>query len=81
VAQLIGVRASDMKWHLITFVGVEYKFSQISNEQIIMGGFTCDVLAVKICKLFELDFQNLLVLLQVISLDMCLSKIYSLVDN
>jgi hypothetical protein len=31
-----------------------------------MGGFTRDVLAVKICKLFESDFQNLLVLLQVI---------------
>jgi hypothetical protein len=28
-----------------------------------MGGFTCDVLAIKICKLFESDFQNLLVLL------------------
>jgi hypothetical protein len=32
-----------------------------------MVGFIRDVLAVKFCKLFELDFQNLLVLLQVIS--------------
>jgi hypothetical protein len=31
-----------------------------------MGGFTCDVLAAKIFKLFESEFQNLSVLLQVI---------------
>jgi hypothetical protein len=40
----------------------------IFNKQRLthMGGFTCDVLAVKICKLFESDFQSLLVLLHVI---------------
>jgi hypothetical protein len=42
-----------------------------SHETIYMGGFTCDVLAVKICKLFESDFQNMLVLFQVTADRIC----------
>jgi hypothetical protein len=42
-----------------------------------MGGFTCDILAIKIGKLFKLDFQNILVLLRVIRWDMFLSKMYT----
>jgi hypothetical protein len=42
-----------------------------TNRLPVIGGFTCDVLAVTICKLFESDSQNLLVLLQVIRYRIC----------
>jgi hypothetical protein len=40
-----------------------------------------DIQAIKICKLFELDFQNLLVLLQLIRKDVFIKNVHSLVDN